>query len=115
MWLVCRRPGVLTQGLAPDPKCKLNICETYSSLSIRLPHLRQGIMVVLLLLQVMGDGKVGGWFIYVRVWVGDRGRYCIFCVFCSAFVLLLIVLSWLVHDSLPVLLFFFFCFYLWSL
>ena len=48
-----------------------------------------------------GKRKVGGWFIYVRVWLQEtRGGYHIFSIFCSPFVLPLIVLPWLVHDSL---------------
>ena len=52
-------------------------------------------------LLVMGDGKFGEWFIYVRVWVrGQGGGYHTFSIFCSVFVLLLIAFSWLVHDTL---------------
>ena len=58
-------------------------------------------MVTVLLLQVMGGWEGWGWFIYVRVWVGGQGVGIIFFLFFfSVFVLLLIVLSWLVHDSL---------------
>ena len=43
---------------------------------------------------MMGDGKIGGWFIYIRVWVGDMGvGIIVFQFFCSVLVLLLIVLS----------------------
>ena len=35
---------------------------------------------------------MGGWFIYVRDWVGG-GEYCFFSIFCSAFVVFLITLS----------------------
>ena len=38
-------------------------------------------MVIVLLFQVMGDGKVGGWFIYVRVWVGGQRVGIIFLLF----------------------------------
>ena len=78
MWLVsCRGQGVLTQGPTPDPKCELSITSF-----LTLPHplhcpiCAKDIMVTVLLLQVMGGGvggeggEVGGWFIYVRVWVG---------------------------------------------
>ena len=41
---------------------------------------------------------IRGQFIYIRVWVGRHRLSSIF-FFCSDFVLLLIVLSWLVHDS----------------
>ena len=57
-------------------------------------------MVTVLLLQVMEDGKVEGWFIYVRVWVGGQEVGIIFFLFFVVFVLLLIAVSWLVHDSL---------------
>ena len=93
---------MLTQGPTPDPKCELNVTSF-----LTLPHplhcliCPKNIMVIILLLEVMGDDKVGGWFIYVRVWVGGTGGgFQIFSIFCSAFMLLLIVLSWLVHDSL---------------
>ena len=59
MWLVSyRRQGMLTQGLAPDPKCNLNI-----SSFITLPHLSdcpictRNSMTIILLLQMMG-GRV---------------------------------------------------------
>ena len=52
MWLVsCRRQGMLTQGPAPDPKCKLNISSFFT-----LPHLldclictKNSVSIVLLL------------------------------------------------------------------
>ena len=52
MWLVsCRRQGMLTQGPAPDPKCKLNI-----SSFLTLPHFsdclictRNSVSIILLL------------------------------------------------------------------
>ena len=74
----------------------------YTSTPITLPHLCQGYHDHCIVTSSDGgDGKVGGWFIYVRVWVGGQGVGIIFCtIFCSVFVLLLIVLSWLVHDSL---------------
>ena len=62
LWLVsCRRQGMLTQGPAPDPKCKLNITSF-----LTLPHLlhclicAKDIMIIVFLPQVMGDGKVRG-------------------------------------------------------
>ena len=45
------------------------------------------------------DGKVGDWFIYVRVWARGQFAGIFFSLFCSVFVLLLFVLSWLVHGS----------------
>ena len=52
VWLVsCRRQGMLTQGLVPDPKCMLNI-----SSFLALPHLldclictKNSVSIVLLL------------------------------------------------------------------
>ena len=91
---------MLTQGSAPDPKCKLNI--TFLTLPHPLHCLICGkdIMIIVLLLPVMGDGKFGGWLIDVKVWAGGERVGChTFSIFCSVFVLLLIVLSWLEHDS----------------
>ena len=69
-----RRQGMLTQGLSPDPKCKLNI----SSLPT-LPHLldylistRNSVFIVLLL-GMMGDGIGGAWLIHIRERVGGQG------------------------------------------
>ena len=92
---------MLTQGPAPDPKCDLNITPFFT-LPHRLhcPISAKHIMVIVLLLQVMGYGKVGRWLIYLRVWVGGQGvGYYIFSIFCFLFVLLLMVLLWLVYDS----------------
>ena len=52
---------------------------------------------------------LGGGFIYVSVWVGEQGMGIIFFLVFAVFLLLLIILSWLVHDVLPVSLFLF-CF-----
>ena len=75
MWLVsCRREGMLTQGPAPDPKCKLNI-----SAFLTLPHLldclicTRNSMSIVLLLQMMGGWVRWGWLIYNRVWEGGQG------------------------------------------
>ena len=97
MWLAsCRRQGILTQGPTPDPKCKLIISPFLS-----LPHLldclicTRNAMSIILLFQLMGDGLGGEWLIYIRVWVGNRGRVssysffsvflyvCVFVVSCS--------------------------------
>ena len=77
----------------------------HTSTSIALLHLCQGYHGNYILLYChskwWGDGKVGAWFIYVRDWVGDQGMdITFFSIFSSVFVLLLIVLSWMVHDSL---------------
>ena len=104
MWLVsCRRQRMLTQGPAPDPKCELNITSF-----LTLPHplhcpiCVRDVMIIVLLLQVTGGLEwLWGWFTYVRVCVGGQWVGIRFVsIFCSVFVLLLIVLSWLVHDSL---------------
>ena len=67
MWLLsCKRHGLLTQGPAPDPKCKLNI-----SSFLTLPHLSDYLictgnsMSIVLLLQM-----VGGW----DRWGGGEGE-----------------------------------------
>ena len=59
---------------------------------LTLPHplhcliCAKDIMVIVLLLQVMGgDEKVGGWFIYLRVWAGGQGWVYFFSIFCSVF------------------------------
>ena len=71
MWLVsCRRQGILTEGPAPDPKCELNITSLLTlSHSLHCLICAEDVMVIALF-QVMGDGKVGGLFIYVKVLVG---------------------------------------------
>ena len=58
----------------------------------------------------------GGGVAYVRVWVGGpQVGYQIFSMFCSVFVLLLIVLSWLVHDCCVCFIVPFLLNFLWSL
>ena len=53
---------MLTQGPAPDPKCKLII-----SLFLTLPHLLDCLICtgnatsIILLLKIVGDGIGGGW------------------------------------------------------
>ena len=65
---------MLTQGPAPDPKCKLII-----SSFLTLPHLldclicTRNAMPIVLLFQMMGGWDRCGWFIYIRVWVGGQG------------------------------------------
>ena len=85
-----------SQKLAPDPKCKLNI-----SSFLTLPHpldsflCTKDIIIIVLLRQIMGDGKVGGGSVLLGFGWG-KGLDIIFFLF---FVLLLITLSLLVHDS----------------
>ena len=101
MWLVsCRRKGMLTQGPTPYPKWKLKI-PSFLTLPCPLDCLicAKDIMIIVLLIHMMGgDGNVRSWFIYVRVWVGWQGVGVIVFLFCSVFLLLLILLSCLVDD-----------------
>ena len=84
MWLVsCKRQGMLTQGLAPDPKCELNIASF-----LTLPHplhcpiSAKDILVTVLLLQVMGRWE--GWgVVHQGLHMETGGRYHIFAIlFC---------------------------------
>ena len=84
MWLVsCRRQGMLTQGPAPDPKCKLII-----SSFLTLPHLldcpicTRNAMFIVLLLKMMGEWDRWGWLIYIRVWGRRQGVGIILLLFC---------------------------------
>ena len=84
----CRRQEMLTQGPAPDPKCELNITSF-----LTLPHplycpiCAKDIMVTVLLLQVMGDRKVGGGSFILGFGWGDRGWvsyfFCFLFCFCA--------------------------------
>ena len=67
----CRRLRILTQGLAPDPKCKLNI-SSFISIAHLLDCLlcARNFMSIVLLLQMTGDGISWEWLIYLRMWVG---------------------------------------------
>ena len=68
-----------------DAKCELNITSILTLLHpLHCLICSKDIMIIVLLLQVLGDGKVDGWFIYVRVLVGDRGGDHIF-LFCVLF------------------------------
>ena len=64
---------MLTQGPAPNPKCKLII-----SSFLTLPHLldclicTRNAMSIVLLLQMMGGWDRWGWLIYIGVWVGGQ-------------------------------------------
>ena len=73
---------MLTQGLAPGPKCELNITSF-----LTLPHpLHCAICAkdishcIVALTERKGRGgggrceKIGGWFIYIRVWVAGSGQ-----------------------------------------
>ena len=71
--LSCRRQGVLTQGPARDPKCKLNM-----SSFLTLPHLpdccicSRTSMALVFLLQMTREWDSWGWMIYNRVWEGRQ-------------------------------------------
>ena len=80
MWLVsCRRQEMLTQGSAPDPKFKLNISSFLALLHpLYCLICAKDVIIIGLLLQMISGGKVGGWFVYVWVWVGEQGARIIF-------------------------------------
>ena len=74
---------MLTQGPTPDPKCELNIASF-----VTLPHplhiaplLPRISWSLYCYFKLWGDGKVGGWFIYVRVWVGGQEMVIFFFFF----------------------------------
>ena len=123
MWLVsCRRQGMLTQGPAPDPKCKLII-----SSFLTLPHLldclicTRNAMSIVLLFQMMGGWgrwEGGGSFVHLNWGVGGGtgGGYHLTVVvfFSCAFVFCCLTFSvplfrWLEHDGCCV------CFFVFSL
>ena len=101
-WLVpYRSQGMLTQGLAPDPKCKLKISSFYTrSHPLDCFICAKDIIILVLLLQMMGgwEGFAVFHFCYGLVW-GTVGWYYVSNIFSSVFVLLLIILSWLVYDN----------------
>ena len=124
MWLVsCRRQGMLTQGLAPDPKCKLNI-----SSFLTLPHLldclictRNYVSIVLLLWMTRGWDRWGWGGVDSYQGVGTRGGYYLlvcsfFYIYICAFVfwslMSYLFFKWVEHDSCCVC---FFVYYLFSL
>ena len=95
MWLVsCMRQGMLTQGPAPDPKCKLII-----SSFLTLPHLldcficTRNAMSIVLLLQITGGmGEVGGGSFILGCGWGYRGWVSSYS-FCFFLMLLHLVVS----------------------
>ena len=82
MWLVsCRKQGMLTQGPAPDPKCKL-VISSFLTLPRLLDFLictRNAMFIVLLLQTMLGcdrwEGGGGGHWFILRCGLGDRGGY----------------------------------------
>ena len=65
---------MLTQGPAPDPKCKL-IISSFLTLTHLLDCLicTRNSLSIVLLLQMIGGWDKWGWSIYIRVWVGGQG------------------------------------------
>ena len=114
----CRRQGMLTQGPAPDPKCKLNI-----SSFLTLPHLldclicTRNSMSIVLLLWMMGEWN-RCWVVdlYQGVGGGTGGGYYLIVFFICAFVfwslMSCLFFKWVEHDSCCVC---FFVYYLFSL
>ena len=107
MWLVsCRRQGMLTQGPAPDPKCKLNI-----SSFLTLPHLldclictMNSVSIVFLLWMMMEWNRWG----VVDSYQGMCGVVLLsFGLSCPVS-----FFKWIEHDSCCVC---FFVYYLFSL
>ena len=84
MWLVsCRRQGMLTQGPAPDPKCKLNI-SSFLTLPLLLDCLictRNSVSIVLLLWMMWGCYRWGLIDYYQGVGVGTGGGCCLTAFF----------------------------------
>ena len=119
MWVVpCRRQGMLTQGPAPDSKCKLNISSFPT-----LPHLlgclictRNYVSIVLLLWMMGGWNRWGGGWFISGCGGGDRGGcYPIvffICVFVFWSLMSCLFFKWVEHDSCCVC---FFVYYLFSL
>ena len=89
---------MLTQGPAPDPKCKLIM-----SSFLTLPHLldclicTRNVMSIVLLLQMMEDGIGDSWVIYFRRWEGEQGGYHLI-VCCFFFLYLCILLSYILNP-----------------
>ena len=92
MWLVsCRRQEMLTQGLTPDRKCELN-----KTSFLTVPHpVYCPIWSLYCCFKWWRIGKVGRWFIYVRVWVRGHG---LCTVFFPLFVLFLCCCWLFFHD-----------------
>ena len=100
MWLMSfRRQGILTQGPAPDRKCKLNISSfpTLPHLSDCLIFTRSFVSIVFLL-EMVGDGIGGGGWFTRGCGRGDRGW--VFC-FSSCFVLFFFISLVLLLFVLP--------------
>ena len=62
------------KGLAPDPKCNLNI-SSFLTLPYPLDCLicaKDIMIIVLVLVHMIGEWEGWGWFIYVRLWWGGQ-------------------------------------------
>ena len=98
-----KRQGMLTHRPPTDPKCKCNISSFFT-----LPHSSDSfvcakeIMIIALWPQMME-----WWESWSVVHSCDRAWVPYFYIFCDAFLMLLIILSWTVHDSCCVFLYFF--------
>ena len=112
----CRKQGMLTQGPAPDPKCKLNISSflTHQHLLHCLISTRNSVSMVLLLWMMGGEG---GWFISGsgwenRGWVLSLFFFIVICVFVFWSLMSCLFFGWVEHDSCCLC---FFVYYLFSL
>ena len=107
MWLLsCSRQGMLTEGPAPNCKCKLIILPfiTFLHLLDCLICTRNAMSTVLLL-KLIGDGLGGGWLLYIRVRVWEQGlvssySFFVFSVFAFCSLTFSVLLfRWLEHDG----------------
>ena len=65
---------MLTEGSAPDPKCKIIISSFLTLLHLLDSRIcTKNVPFIVLLLQMMGDGIGRGWLNYIRVCVGGQG------------------------------------------
>ena len=117
MWLVSgRRQGMLTEGSAPDPKCKLFILSF-----LTLPQLldcficTKNAISIALLLEMIGRWDWSGCLIYIRCVCVEPGYHLrVFVFFSSAFLSCSLTFSvslfrWLLHDGC------YLCFFVFSL
>ena len=97
-----RRQGMLNQGHAPDSKCELNITSSLTlSHPLHPPICAKDIMVNCTV--TSSDGvivRLGGGSFMLGFWWGTRGWVSYFFYFLFCFCAVLIILSWLIHDSL---------------
>ena len=105
MWLVpSRRQWMLTQGPTPDPKFKLNISSFLThSHPLYCLICAKNIMIIFLLLQMIGDGKVGGASFMFGFGRGTGGwlLYHSLLLFCHFFLVSLFLLPLFTSITLP--------------